>query len=84
VYKDEIQNKFTDSKTLYITILKKEQIPPSTTPPISSTPPENLDNPGNEAQYQYFVAGMFTGAALFGVAIMIGLFLKKRRPTTNA
>lgn len=82
VYKDEIQNKFTDSKTLYITILKKEQIPPSTTPPISSTPPENPENPGTEAQYQYFVAGMFTGAALFGVAIMIGLFLKKRRPTT--
>lgn len=79
VYKDEIQNKFTDSKTIYITVLEKEHIP-STTPPVSSTPPNNPVQPDDNAPYQYFVAGMFTGAAFFGVAVMIGLFLKKRRP----
>ncbi len=80
VYKDEIQNKFTDSKTMYITVLEKEPLP-STTPPVISTPPHNPVQPDDNVQYQYFVAGMFTGAALFGVAIMIGIFLKKRRPT---
>lgn len=82
VYRDEIQNKFTDSKTIYITVVEQKTEPPSTTPPSSSTPTEtpSVVEPGTPTEYQYFLAGMFTGGGSFGVAVMLGLFLKKRRP----
>lgn len=79
VYRDQIQNKFTDSKTIYITLLEKETPAPST-PPVTvspTTPPVNPENPG---KYQYFLAGVVTGAGTFGAAVMFGLFLKKHRP----
>ncbi len=80
MYRDQIQNTFTESKTVYITILEEEEPPP--TPVVSTVPPSPTVNPHNpEEKYLYFVAGMFCGACIFGTALMIGLFLKKRRPT---
>lgn len=83
VYKDQISNKFTDSKTLYITILKEQEPTVEPTPsPTSSPPPNTSEAPvKSEEKYSYFLAGMFTGAALFSVSIVIGLFLRKYRPT---
>ncbi|MBU7014047.1 MAG: hypothetical protein HXS52_01780 [Theionarchaea archaeon] len=81
VYRDEIQNRFTDSKTVYITVVQERTEVPTITPTPSSsptTPP--VEEPGISAQYQYFLAGMFTGGSSFGIAVMLGLFLKKRRP----
>lgn len=81
VYRDKIQNTFTDSKTIYITILENQEPTPSKTP-AESTPSPTTAAPGSSSpeKYQYFVAGMFTGGAIFGVSVMVGLFLKKRRP----
>lgn len=80
-YRDQIQNRFTDSKTVYITLLEKET-PVSSTPPVTSNPtPEPTSEPENPEKYQYFLAGMVTGAGTFGAAVMFGLFLKKHRPT---
>jgi hypothetical protein len=81
-YQDQIQNTFTDSRTVYVTILQNEEPPPSQTPVISTPPPTtNAPSGSSQEKYQYFVAGMFTGGAVFGVSVMVGLFLKKRRPT---
>jgi hypothetical protein len=67
---------------VYVTILQDEEPPPSQTPVVSTPPPTtNAPSGSNQEKYQYFVAGMFTGGAVFGVSVMVGLFLKKRRPT---
>jgi uncharacterized membrane protein len=82
IYKDQIQNKYTDSKTVYVTILEKaESPPPSTQPPQTVNPgpePAEPESPGDK--YLYFLAGMITGGSTFTVAVMVGIFLKKRRP----
>ncbi|MGC1120906.1 MAG: hypothetical protein WBA22_07405 [Candidatus Methanofastidiosia archaeon] len=81
VYRDEIQNRFTDSKTVYITVVEQKTLPPPSTAPPSLSPTEPpVEERGNPTKYQYFLAGMFTGGSSFGVAVMLGLFLKKRRP----
>ena len=81
IYRDQIQNTYQDSKTIYLTILEKNE-PPLSTPPESLNPsPPPVINPENpEEKYQYFLVGMVTGAGVFGVAVMFGLFLKKHRP----
>jgi hypothetical protein len=84
VYRDRIQNKFTESKTIYLTILEKEESEPepSSSPTHSPPPSSPVVEPGNpEEKYQYFLVGMFTGAVIFAAAVMGGLFLKKHRPT---
>jgi hypothetical protein len=81
LYKDEIQNRFTDSKTVYITVVEQKTPPPLSTAPPSLSPTEPpVGDLGNPIKYQYFLAGMFTGGSSFGAAVMLGLFLKKRRP----
>ncbi len=79
-YRDQIQNTYTESKTVYITILEKEE--PPVTPVVTTQPPSPVANPNNpDEKYLYFLAGMFTGTCFFGLALMVGLFLRKRRPT---
>lgn len=87
-YRDAIQNLFNDSKTVYLTIVENTPNPGTHTPvPSSSGNPQTpvptiQPYPDNETlKYQYFLVGMVCGGALFGVAVMIGIFLKKRRPT---
>lgn len=81
IFKDQIQSTFTDSKTVYITILQEDEPPPST-PPATVTPDPGPVQPENpDEKYLYFLAGVITGAALFAVAVMAGIFAKKRRPT---
>lgn len=79
-YKDEIQNRFTDSKTVYITVVEQKTLPPLSTVPPSLSPTEPPVEDLNPTKYQYFLAGMFTGGSSFCAAVMLGLFLKKRRP----
>ena len=82
VYRDQIQNKFTESKTVYVTILEKNEPTPSTTPPVTvnPTPPASVNPHNEEEKYVYFMTGMVSGAGVLGVGVMVGLFLKKRRP----
>lgn len=80
IYKDTIQNVYTDSKTVYITILENEESPSPTVPPTSQPSPIPPENSDSSEKYQYFLVGMFTGASTFGAAVMVGIFLKKRRP----
>ena len=83
VYRDQIQNKFTDSKTIYITIQEKTNPLPSSSPPatVNPTPQPSTTPLQEEEKYLYFLMGMVTGAGIFAVAVMVGIFLKKRRPT---
>lgn len=79
-YRDQIQNTYAESKTIYVTILEKQE--PPATPVITTQPPTPVVKPNNpDEKYLYFVAGMFTGTCIFGLALMVGLFLRKRRPT---
>jgi hypothetical protein len=87
-YRDTIQNIFNDSKTIYLTIVENTPNPgtQSSTPSTTGNPqtpfPTIQPYPENESlKYQYFLVGMVCGGALFGVAVMIGIFLKKRRHT---
>ncbi len=82
VYKDSIKNTFQESKTLYIIVLQESESPPPS-PVLTTTPPSQpvTESQPLEEKYSYFLAGMFTGACSFGVAVMFGLFLKKHRPT---
>jgi hypothetical protein len=87
-YRDTIQNIFNDSKTLYLTIVEKGSnsdnqptTPPLTGNPQSPNPTLEPSSDNDSVKYQYFLVGMVSGGALFGVAVMIGIFLKKRRPT---
>lgn len=88
-YRDTIQNTFTDSKTIYVTITGNDSNPhsqPDTPSPTGSpqTPPPTQPSPETDSRsvkYQYFLAGMVCGGALFGISVMVGIFLKKRRPT---
>jgi hypothetical protein len=55
---------------------------PSSVPPVTVSPttdPALPENPGEK--YQYFLAGVVIGAALSSVAVMVGIFVKKRRPS---
>ncbi|MGD2072740.1 MAG: hypothetical protein PVG65_04555, partial [Candidatus Thorarchaeota archaeon] len=77
-----------DSKTLYLTIVEKGSnsdnqptTPPLTGNPQSPNPTLEPSSDNDSVKYQYFLVGMVSGGALFGVAVMIGIFLKKRRPT---
>jgi hypothetical protein len=85
-YRDKIQNTFNDSKTLYLTIVEETPhnqptAPPTTVNPQSPSPTPQPSSDADSLKYQYFLVGMVSGGALFGVAVMVGIFLKKRRPT---
>lgn len=83
VFSDRTKATFRDSKSLYVIVLEKSE--PTATPPPSTGPsPQPTQAPDLTTEnYSYFLAGMFSGACTFGVAVMFGMFLKKHRPTNN-